>query len=804
MKFIKKYMFLSLLAFFLSGIVILAMIYLNNKYNNILEKNKITLNDFTKQKYGLIESYLNNTKKDLRFISKIYTEFEKKEKLENILLHFSNENDIYSQIRYLNTNGLELIRVNNKNKAQLVDKKSLQNKKDRYYFKYSQTLKENQIYLSPFDLNVENKRIERPINPTLRFSIPVYKKEKRVAYAILNYKGKELLNILKRNSLNISTILLNKESNYLLSTSNPEFEWNFMFKKHASFKVHRQKVWEKILNSNTNKGSFKKGDFYYSFIKIDPSFLLNKSIKKEDDIQWYLINYFNKSKVLDELFSESKQLFWVFLIVFFVLIFISYKLSYYLKRLEKANERINIASNAFENSQEGIFVLDKKGRFININKGFSLITGYSLEEVHLKHLKILKDDSFDIPKRFYKNILKKVYENGFYSGELNNKRKNKQSFISRFSISTIKEDEEIKYYVGVFSDITEIINQKKKIERTNEKLLSTLDNLKSTQEQLVEAEKLSALGQVVAGIAHEINSPLGAIKSSTSNVFNSLKKTLLNKPKLDTFLNEEEKFLLKHLYEDLNNTKKNLTIKEKRLLKKEIQKHLEEVGIEENNSFFADVFSSLACNSFDKYIPLLKHKEAYFIFETINDEFITTSNLQNIDSSVSKVAKTIFALKKFSHFDHEREGTYEKLETELENVLIILHHTLKQNIKVIRNYESLEAIFCHPDELGQIWMNLISNAIHAMNNKGTLTLSIYEEEQYQVVSIQDTGKGIKKEIQEKIFKPFFTTKEAGVGSGLGLGIVQKILKAHDGRIDFKSNEEGTTFFVKIPKKVKRK
>lgn len=119
-------------------------------------------------------------------------------------------------------------------------------------------------------------------------------------------------------------------------------------------------------------------------------------------------------------------------------------------------------------------------------------------------------------------------------------------------------------------------------------------------------------------------------------------------------------------------------------------------------------------------------------------------------------------------------------------------------MEVIRNYEDIPPFFCYPDELNQVWTNLIHNALQAMDNKGTLTIDLREKNKKVEVSITDSGKGIPTELMSKIFQPFFTTKPPGEGSGLGLDIVRKILEKHQGNIEVESQPGKTTFTVSLP------
>jgi len=107
-------------------------------------------------------------------------------------------------------------------------------------------------------------------------------------------------------------------------------------------------------------------------------------------------------------------------------------------------------------------------------------------------------------------------------------------------------------------------------------------------------------------------------------------------------------------------------------------------------------------------------------------------------------------------------------------------------------------IMCYPDELNQVWTNLLHNALQAMDYRGTLQIEVKQQERNLLVSIADTGKGISSEIMPRIFEPFFTTKAPGEGSGLGLDIVKKIIDKHEGEIDVESASGKTKFTVRLP------
>lgn len=805
MSFYKKYPFLSIFTMLVSFFALILFFYFLNIYKNIeIEKNQMIANT-TSKKSKLIHDTLINTKNDILFFSQLYRDLPARNEekisreLQKTLKTYAFHHTLYQQVRYLNLSGQEIFRINNKNSVPIiVESSKLQNKSNRYYFKDSLSLGKHEIYLSPFDLNVENGKIEQPYNPTLRFSTPLMNTKNTIhGYALVNYSGQQLLTELAKGNNQENIILLNKKGEYLLSP-NHQYQWQFMFNNSVSLQKHNPKLWAAIQN---NEKSYHDDIALYSFEKIDPIEIISPHRKVESRREWILISSFKYADINSE-FMKSIEKNTLPLILFFIfIVFISYLLSFYLKKLSIANERVKISSAAFKHSAQGIMVLNENGKVIQINKGFTKITGYDFEDIYLKNPKVLKDATHEYKEDFFTELWNTLRENHFWEGQLYNIKKDGTKFIEQLTTSTIVEKGKIQYYVGVFSDITKEIEQKEKIECTNKELKITLDELKNAQEQLIESEKLSALGQLIAGIAHEINSPLGAIKTSSEYVLEAMEKTIKNRPLVNSLLSKEEEKMVEDLELYIYSNSQYLSIKEQRGLKKEITKMLLSSDIKDER-YIADILSqfNFELEKVEKYMVLLKHPKIKFILNTIHDEFIAKSNISIINNSVSRAAKTIFALKKFVHFDHDREGRAEKLEESIESVLILLRHNLKHNIEIIKEYDDVPPIYCYADELGQVWMNLITNAVQAMNNSGQLCISIYEEESYQVVCIADNGPGVPLELQDKIFKPFFTTKEAGVGSGLGLDIVRKVVDAHKGEIEFRSSEKGTTFCIKIPKK----
>jgi len=174
-------------------------------------------------------------------------------------------------------------------------------------------------------------------------------------------------------------------------------------------------------------------------------------------------------------------------------------------------------------------------------------------------------------------------------------------------------------------------------------------------------------------------------------------------------------------------------------------------------------------------------------------------NINNIEIAIHKIQKIVFALKNYSRKQLDDKPVPTNLVENINVVLTIYHNQLKYGIDVIRDFqENLPSIYTYSDELSQVWTNLLSNAIHAMGGKGTLEISIKQENDNIVIKFTDSGSGIPPEIQKKIFEPFFTTKPEGQGTGLGLDICKKIIEKHYGTISVDSVPGRTTFTVTLP------
>jgi signal transduction histidine kinase len=334
--------------------------------------------------------------------------------------------------------------------------------------------------------------------------------------------------------------------------------------------------------------------------------------------------------------------------------------------------------------------------------------------------------------------------------------------------------------------------------KTNQNLSKALEHLKAAQEELVHSEKMAALGHLVAGIAHEINTPLGAIRSSVESMMNLLAQNLEKLPGFFQTLPLERQPDFLALLHKITQANITLTSKEKRKSRRALMQKLEEYEIEDAATIADTLVDVGIYQDVEAFLPLLKDAQCATILDMAYQLATLQKGTQTISTASDRAAKTVFALKSFARFDHTGEKIEANLMEGIETVLTLYHNQLKHGVELNRNCVDLPPISCYPDDLNQVWTNLIHNALQAMEHKGTLGLDVSLQDKYAVISITDDGVGIPEEVKPKIFEPFFTTKRAGEGSGLGLDIVKKIIDKHDGKITFTSEPGKTTFSVYLP------
>lgn len=284
-----------------------------------------------------------------------------------------------------------------------------------------------------------------------------------------------------------------------------------------------------------------------------------------------------------------------------------------------------------------------------------------------------------------------------------------------------------------------------KVKERTEELETTLKDLKETQSQLVNAEKMASLGQLTAGVAHEINNPINFVSSS-----------------------------IKPLKRDIND------------LLSVLSKYDE---VDESN--------------FKNKVVEIKDLKIQMDLEYVKEEINTLLN--GIEEGAARTAEIVKGLKTFSRLD-ETDLKRVDINEGIDSTLVLLSSIMRGNIEVKKEYGKIPKIECYAGKLNQVFMNILNNAIHAVlkkhsnGNGGQIRIKTIENGDFIDVCIRDNGTGISDKFKSKIFDPFFTTKEVGEGTGLGLSIVYNIIESHKGKVIVESEMgEGTEFIITLPK-----
>ena len=325
----------------------------------------------------------------------------------------------------------------------------------------------------------------------------------------------------------------------------------------------------------------------------------------------------------------------------------------------------------------------------------------------------------------------------------------------------------------------------------------TLAELKDSQEKLIRSEKMIALGQLVDGVAHEMNTPLGAIKASAEHIKKSMKGSAAYIFDLIRYLKIKEINLIQSIL--ILNFNNEISSREERALKKSMTNELLSRNIPIAYEV-AETLIPLGITDISKeYDHLWVHEKNMEILQLLDLQVGLEKRAFVIEKSVDKTSKIVNVLKTFSNENLDKKKEVNLIDG-LETTITIYGNFLRKGIVLHRNFDFKPFISCYPEKLIQVWNHLLQNSIHSIQTNGEIIISVRKgiTKPSVLVSFQDNGKGISDDIKEKIFDPFFTTKKSGEGSGLGLHICREIISQHSGTISFESNPKKTIFTVEIP------
>jgi signal transduction histidine kinase len=346
---------------------------------------------------------------------------------------------------------------------------------------------------------------------------------------------------------------------------------------------------------------------------------------------------------------------------------------------------------------------------------------------------------------------------------------------------------------------TRIAIRTRELLKANRELEQTIRDLEAARGQLVDAEKLAALGQLVASIAHEINTPLGAIMSSSESLAACLKDVLVGLPAFASSLAGGEREVFDELFARAIDPPSIEGPLLPRPSSRALEESLARAGIAQASDA-ADELAQIGVESLDpRALAVLAGATGERMLDLVEKAAWVSRSRQIIALAADKAAKTIRALKSYARQDSGGEVSEFDLRDEIDSILSIYYGKIKLGVEIRKDYREVPRIQGRRDSLSQVWFNLINNALQAMGYKGVLEVAVYPEGEGMIgASFTDDGPGVAEENRQKIFEAFFTTKPPGEGSGLGLSIAKKTVEAHGGRIWFESRPGRTTFTVRLP------
>lgn len=470
----------------------------------------------------------------------------------------------------------------------------------------------------------------------------------------------------------------------------------------------------------------------------------NQTIQKKEDYYLFILKTIEEKNMIILIKSKRSQIegFTEDIKLMFNELFIILKLYNEHQKLIQSEKQMRIL---FEEAQNAIIEYNEEGRIFNVNKSAIDLLGFDKKsDLINKNFFSFFESERDIT--FYQHMISAIGFIKDYDLPLKN-AKGSRIHISLSTIPIKNGKEEIIGYRSTLYDITAKIMIENALVTKNKELKEINKKLKETQAQLIHQEKLASIGQLAAGIAHEINNPLGFVYSN----FGTLKKYV---QKIIDYLNE-------------------------------LEMKMKESG--------DDTFINLNQSLMKKY-------KIDFIKEDLPALF------EDSENGFERITQIVQNMRSFARVDNLEEREEYDLNQGIKSTLIVARNVYKYVADVELELGAIPTIKALGNEINQVLLNIVTNAVQAIKSqnrseKGKISIKTYEDDEYVICEITDDGPGIPEKNLSKIFDPFFTTKPIGEGTGLGLHISYDIIvNKHKGQINVNSEVgKGTTFIIKLPK-----
>ncbi len=416
----------------------------------------------------------------------------------------------------------------------------------------------------------------------------------------------------------------------------------------------------------------------------------------------------------------------------------------------------------YESALNAIITMDHQGKIVEVNQAFEHIFGFDRQTVVGKKMVDLivpepyKKDCNNGLQRYLKTKKSKIVGKQLEMSALNAKGKefpieialqvidSGENPVFTASIQDISLRKQIEDKIKTLNEELEVKvkERTKDLQATNSKLSQTLKDLQFAQNKLVQSEKLASIGQLTAGIAHELNNPLNFINAGAVG----LEKDF------------EDLIAIMEKYDELDNGK-----------------------------------------STSQMLESIEAAKSEVDYDYLKENVMAT--IEDIKMGAERTTLIVRGLRNFSRLDTQ-EKVMSNLHEGIENTLTLLDSKLKHKVEVIRKFDpTINEIKCYPGQLNQVFLNLILNAEQSIRTKGQIKITTKNLGNHTQISVEDNGSGMDKKTQQRIFEPFFTTKETGSGTGLGLSITYGIIQRHKGSISVNSiHGKGSKFTIELKNK----
>ncbi len=487
-----------------------------------------------------------------------------------------------------------------------------------------------------------------------------------------------------------------------------------------------------------------------------------------------------------------------------------------------AEERLNQLSMVAKLTTNGVIITDQHKRIIWVNEALLKLTGYTWDEVIGQRPGMFQFEKTD--SAVARHISEELEKGESVIAEILNRSKQGREYWLELHIQPYMDiSGKLAGYLAVEVDITQrkedraalmrnlealeqsrnetaMINEQleQRVQERTAQLSDSVERLQALQQELVNQERLASLGQLIAGIAHEINSPLGAIMASGSNLAFNLQQFL------GADLQQVDPMMLRAVC-SLAADQRHVSVQSTsalRVMSNGLRDHLRQhYGLGEEAARHARTLTDCGVVLSDTELldSIFRQQDISKAMEVTAGILRTRVALDTINMAAGQASTVIDAMKRQVHFDNSSERSAVALRKSLETVLILYRSQMRRGIKVDISVPEDVTVMANGGTLSQVWSNLIANAVQALDGAGTITIGCGRQQpQFVTVWVANDGPMISPSALERIFEPFYTTKKVGEGTGMGLSIVRDIVRGLGGEIWAESSEDITRFHVKLP------